>query len=450
LLKNVLRALLGAVAVLALAATTASAEPLHILAGGRTAQPPTLQYCQTKYGIDCYGPPQIEQAYNMKPLYRAGLNGAGKTIVIVDSYGSPTIQSDLQTFDQAYGLPAPPHFDIITPDGPVTQNENDPTTQGWGYETTLDVEYAHTMAPGANILLVETPVAETEGIVGIPQMVEAENYVIDHHLGDVITQSWGATEQTFTSPQQLLGQRSAYLNALAHDVSVLASSGDTGAANYEFDGSDLYPFPTIGWPASDPLVTAVGGLQLHLNQYGVRTQPDNVWNDPASVCSQPCAGGGGLSSVFGRPFYQDRVRYVVGDRRGMPDVSLNAAVSSAVNIYLSFVPNMPGFWQPIAGTSEASPLFSGIVAVADQAAHHDLGLLNPRLYGLGDGFLSPINDITRGNNTVTWVQPSTGQTITVQGYNATRGYDLASGLGEPNGAALVLALAGFQRGYLRR
>ncbi len=452
MLKRALLALLGAVITMALAATAASAEPFHILAGGRTAQPPPLAFCEANYGIACYGAPQIEQAYDMKPLYRAGLTGAGKTIIIVDSFGSPTIQSDLQTFDQAYNLPAPPHFDIITPDGPVTQDENDPTgtTQGWGEETTLDVEYSHTMAPGANIVLVETPVAETEGIVGIPEIVDAENYVINHHLGDVISQSFGATEQTFTSPQQLLGQRSAYLNALAHNVSVLASTGDTGAANYEFDGSDLYPFPAIGWPASDPLVTAVGGLQLHLDDNGFRTQPDNVWNDPASVCSQPCAGSGGLSSVFGRPFYQDRVRYVVDGRRGIPDVSLNAAVSSAVNIYLSFLPNTPGFWTPIAGTSEASPLLSGIVAVADQAARHDLGLLNPRLYRLGDRFLSPIRDITLGNNTVTWVQPSTGQTITVQGYNATRGYDLASGLGEPDGAGLVLALAGFRQDHLRR
>jgi subtilase family serine protease len=452
LLKRVFLTLLGAITAMALAATTASAEPFHILVGGHTAQPPTLSYCESNYGIECFGPPQIEQAYDMKPLYRAGLTGAGKTIVLVDSYGSPTIQSDLHVFDQAYGLPDPPHFDIITPDGPVDQNENDPTgtVQGWGEETTLDVEYSHAMAPGANILLVETPVAETEGIVGIPQMVEAENYVVDHHLGDVISQSWGATEQTFTSPQQLLGQRSAYINAAAHGVSVLASAGDTGAADYEFDGSDLYPFPAINWPASDPLVTAVGGLQLHLDNNGNRTQPDNVWNDTDPPCGQqPCAGGGGVSSVFGRPFYQDGVRYVVGDRRGMPDVSLNAAVSSAVNIYLSFLPNTPGFWTPIAGTSEASPLFSGMVAVADQAAHHDLGLLNPRLYQLGDSWFSPINDITLGNNTATWVQPSTGKQITVKGYNATRGYDLSSGLGSPDGAALVFALAGFRQDVRR-
>jgi len=440
-------ALVGALVVSAIAAGGASAAPYHVLVGGHFTQPPTIAQCEEAFGIDCYGPPQIQQAYDMKPLYRAGLNGAGKTIVIVDAFGSPTIQQDLQSFDQEYGLQAPPSFQIITPDGPV--NQNDPDAFGWGVETSLDVEYAHTMAPGANILLVETPVAETEGITGFPEIVEAENYVIDHHMGDVITQSFGATEQTFASSQQLLRQRSAYFNALVHRVTVLASTGDTGAANYELDGTDLYPFPTVGWPASDPLVTGVGGLQLHLDENGFRTQPDNVWNDPASICTQPCAGSGGLSSVFNRPFFQNGVARAVGRQRGIPDVSLNAAVSSAVNVFLSFDGLPAGFYQ-IAGTSEASPLFSGIVAVADQAARHDLGWLNPRLYALGDGPFSPIGDITRGNTTVTFTEPSTGQTITVHGSDATRGYDVASGLGEPDGARLVAALAGFRAGGGRR
>ncbi len=440
-----LLALLAASAIFAFSAAAASAAPYHILLPGQFPQPPTIAQCESLYGIECYGAPQIEQAYHMKPLYRAGLTGAGKTIVIVDSFGSPTIQHDLQTFDQTYNLPAPPSFNIITPDGPV--NHNDPAALGWAEETSLDVEYSHAMAPGANILLVETPVAETEGITGFPQIVQAENYVIDHHLGDVITQSFGATEQTFSSPQQLYSQRSAYINAALHRVTVLASTGDTGATNYMLDGLNYYTYPVVGWPASDPLVTGVGGLQLHLDNYGNRIAPDNVWNDPTPPCgSQPCAGSGGKSADFGRPFYQNGVARVVGSQRGVPDVSLSAAVSGSVDIYMS-EPGLTPDWYPIAGTSEASPLFSGLVAVADQAAHHDLGLLNPRLYGIGDGPFSGITDITRGNNTVTFVQPSTGQTITVQGYNAMPGYDLASGLGSPNGALFVARLAGYRYGF---
>ena len=302
------------------------------------------------------------------------------------------------------------------------------------------------MAPGANILLVETPVAETEGIVGIPQMVEAENYVIDHHLGDVISQSWGATEQTFTSPQQLLGQRSAYLNALAHNVSVLASSGDTGATNYEFDGSDLYPFPAIGWPASDPLVTAVGGLQLHLNNSGFRTQPDNVWNDPAPPCSgQPCAGSGGLSSVFSRPFYQDGVRYVVDGRRGIPDVSLNAAVSSAVNIYLSFSPTRRAFGRrsparvrPRRCSRESWP--SPTRRHATTSGGSTRGSTRSATAG------SRRSTTSRGATTRSrGSSRAPARRSRCTGYNATPGYDLASGLGDPDGARLVAALAGFRQ-----
>lgn len=451
--RTVCLALVAACALLTLGVASASATPYHILLPGQFPQPPTSADCTAAFGVEigCYGAPQMEQAYDMRPLYNAGLTGRGKTIVIVDAFGSPTIVNDLKVFDQTFHLPAPPSFNIITPDGPVDQTN--PAALGWGEETSLDVEYAHTMAPGANILLVETPVAETEGITGFPQIVEAENYVIDHHLGDVITQSFGATEQTFSSPAQLYSQRSAYINAAKHNISVLASSGDTGAANYQLDGTDFFTVPTVGWPASDPLVTGVGGLELQLNNFGNRIAPDRVWNDTLPICGPPCAGSGGLSSVFGRPSYQDSVAGVVGNSRGVPDVSLSAAVSGSVDVYMT-IPGLPGLpndnWYPIAGTSEASPLFSGIVAIADQAARHDLGLLNPALYQLGDGFSSGIKDITLGNNTVTFTQPSSGQTITVQGYNATRGYDLASGLGEPDGARLVAQLAGFRLGYTRR
>ena len=125
--------------------------------------------------------------------------------MLVDSFGSPTIKSDLSTFDQAYGLPAPPSFKIIQPAGKVPPfNPNNSGQVNWGVETSLDVEYSHAMAPGANILLVETPVNETEGVQGFPQMMNAESYVINHHLGDVISQSFAATEETFPSPQSIL------------------------------------------------------------------------------------------------------------------------------------------------------------------------------------------------------------------------------------------------------
>jgi subtilase family serine protease len=430
------------IALLLCGTGTAVARPFHILFPGHFAQPPTTAQCETLFGIACYGPGQLQQAYNMKPLYRAGLTGRGKTIVIVDSFGSPTIQDDLATFDQAYGLPAP-SLRIIQPAGPVPAF--DPTNSemaNWAVEASLDVEYSHAMAPGANILLVETPVSETEGTVGFPQIVKAENFVINHNLGDVISQSFGATEETFPSAQSIFALRGAYLNAAAHDVTVLGASGDGGATDATSDTTDYYPFRVNSWPSSDPLVTSVGGTQLHLDANGFRTAPDNVWNDQA-LFQSPAAGGGGVSAVFSRPFYQNGVAGIVARSRGTPDVSMSAAVDGGANVYWSFAGAGPPGWNLVGGTSEASPLFSGVVAVADQAAGHRLGLLNPSLYALGDQGRSGLTDITSGDNTVSGnnVTQFPGP-FTVIGFDAVPGYDLSSGLGTANGRRLVSQLSG--------
>jgi hypothetical protein len=172
----VIRALSCALFLSVCGAATASADPFHTQFPGRFAQPPTTQQCEAAIQIACYGPTQYQQAYDMNPLYSNGLTGKGKTIVIVDSFGSPTIQNDLATFDQAYGLPAPPSLKVIAPEGaiPPFDGSAGSVQSNWGVETSLDVEYAHAMAPGANILLVETPVAETEGTVGLPQMMDAD------------------------------------------------------------------------------------------------------------------------------------------------------------------------------------------------------------------------------------------------------------------------------------
>jgi subtilase family serine protease len=442
-------------ALLICAAGSAIAAPYHLFLPHRFAQPPTTADCESQFGIACYQPFQLQQAYNMKPLYRAGLTGTGKTIVLVDSYGSPTIQSDLATFDRETNLPPPPSFKIIQPAGAVPPYDpNNYDMGGWGFETSLDVEYAHAMAPGANILLVETPVDETLGVQGFPQMIEAENYVIDHRLGDVISQSFGATEQTFPSKFSIRALRSAYFNALIHRVTVLSASGDGGATDASaYDPStgavNYYPFRVDSWPSSDPLVTSVGGTQLHLDANGNRTAPDNVWNDTA-LFDGPASGGGGVSTVFGRPTFQNGVTRLVGSARGNPDLSMSAAVDGGVVVYLGYTNTAYGVspgWYIVGGTSEATPVFSGIVAITDQAAHHDLGWLNPRLYALRNGSRSGIADITAGNNSVSGTQqlpPVAGQTFSVQGFDAVTGYDLASGLGTADAARLVAALAGFR------
>ena len=130
--------------------------------------------------------------------------------------------------------------------------------------------------------------------------------------------------------------------------------------------------------------------------------------------------------------------YAVGNSRGVPDVSMSGACNGAVDTYHSFGGQTPG-WYPVFGTSEATPLFSGIVALADQVAHHRLGLINPYLYELSAAHAPGIVDITKGSNTVSFVQ--NGKTFTLHGYQATPGYNLVTGIGTINAARFIPQLA---------
>jgi subtilase family serine protease len=391
--------------------------------------------CQAQLGIACYSPLQYRVAYNLNSLYKRGITGAGRTIVIVDSFGSPTIANDLHVFDQQWGFPDP-HLQVMKFGNVPPYDPTNSDMVGWAFETTLDVEYAHAIAPGAKIVLAETPVSEVEGTSGLPEMMNAEKSLIDRGIGDVITQSFGATENTFPGFSSgdfssLLNLRYAFKDALAHRVTVLAASGDNGATDFESDASTLYPYRVNSWPSSDPLVTSVGGTMLNLDNSGNRLSPDVVWNDGFG------AGGGGVSGVFKRPVYQNVVTKDVGKKRGTPDISMSAAVNGAAWVYTSFGGEPVG-WHLVGGTSEASPIFSGIVALADQVAHHRLGLLNPGLYLLGvlsqhGSHGTGIVDVTSGNNSFGGVT----------GFTAKAGYDLASGWGTIDAAKFVPALARF-------
>jgi subtilase family serine protease len=448
----------GVIAVAGCSATATSAPtsagaPTSITTPGAidptSTATPSQAHCEANFSAQCLTPEQVETAYNLRPLYARGITGKGETIVIVDSFGSPTISHDLTVFDQQFKLPAPPSFTIITPDGKTPAwDANDSDMTGWGGETTLDVEYAHSVAPGANILLVETPVSETEGVTGFPQIVEAENYVIKHHLGDVISQSFEATEQTFSGGLAQIDQyhlRSAYQRAAGEKdgPTVLAAVGDTGAADVELDGSTYYTYPVTSWPDSDPLVTGVGGTELVAGQGGTFTSV--AWNDTYNPHigngTNPSAGGGGRSVLFTRPSFQNSVANVVGAARGVPDVSMSGSCSAPVFTYQSFPQSgTPAGWYPSCGTSEATPEFAGIVALADQVAGHALGVINPTLYKLAAEKAPGLVPVTAGNNTVTFVQD--GKTTTVKGFNARAGYSLVDGVGTVNGWYLAYELAG--------
>jgi subtilase family serine protease len=231
---------------------------------------------------------------------------------------------------------------------------------------------------------------------------------------------------------------------------VLAATGDDGATDVGLNQVTFYTHRVVDWPPSDPLVTAVGGTQLHLGAAGNHTSPDTVWNDTYNRAQNelgygdagpnPDATNGGVSVIFTRPWYQNGVASVVGNARGVPDITMSAACNGAIQNYQSY-PGSPAGWYLSCGTSEATPLFAGIVALADQVAGHPLGLINPALYAMKATNAPGLVPVTSGNNTVTFTQNH--HTYTVVGYQAGPGYNLASGLGTVNAALFVPALAAY-------
>ena len=411
-------------------------------------------------GRRCFTPTSIRNSYNLGPLYAQGLTGRGQTIVLVDSFGSATIRSDLNNFNTQFGLPhlcgetgvtctaGMPTFDTLsiqgTPPATVPPPSNGTGQEAhnlWALEVALDVEWAHSVAPGANILLVTTPTAETLGVQGFPQMMNAEQFVIDHHLGSVISQSFGAAEESFASFQSLQNLRDAFIAAQAAGITVLASSGDFGTANINKEPVKTpatIPFPTVIWPASDPLVTSVGGTYLCTNPntgVGVDTA------DPPTNCQLTAnptaarevgwiAAGGGFSHVFGVPTFQTGALPSGSTGRGVPDVGYQASSRTGVLVYDTDEPGGGG-WFVVGGTSSGSPQWAGIVAIADQLNGGPLGFINPALYKIGASparYAKDFFDVTTGKNQL---DP------TIPGFSATKGWDAVTGLGTPNATYLV-------------
>jgi subtilase family serine protease len=439
---------------LAASAVQVTVRPSAIrLAGAPTRGPETTAECEKAQGIACFSPDQLRAAYRLPALYAKGVTGKGVTIMIVDSFGSPTIRADLAAFDRQFGYPAPPKFTVIAPVGKIPAFKPGSTDMAnWAGETTLDVEYAHALAPGANILLVETPVSETEGVTGFPQIVRAEEYALAHYQVGVISQSFSATEETFGGYAQLDPLRGAYKDADRRHVTVLAASGDAGATDYQSNEVGYYARRVTSWPDSDPLVTGVGGTQLRPHGAGYAWVAWNDTYDPAwtmyakgSTDPTPAASGGGTSEFFGRPSYQDGVKAVTGAHRGVPDIAMSAACDGSVPVYSSYQPGQVG-WSLTCGTSEATPEFAAVVALADQVVGHPLGLVNPALYRLAARHAPGIVDVTSGSNTVSY-DPGSGdkgtasKPVTVKGYPADKGYDLVTGVGTVNASQLVYELA---------
>jgi subtilase family serine protease len=384
-----------------------------------------------------YDPVQLRRAYDLFPLYAEGVDGRGTTIGIVDVYGIPTIRSELAGFDRQFGIPPPPSFKIVEPTGRVpTFNVENPEMRAWGFETTIDVEAAHLVAPGASIVLALTGVDEVEGTSGFPQIVAAEKYLISRHV-DVISQSFGATEETFPDSASLLALRGAFIEAARSKVTMVAASGDNGVSDSRLDVSKYYDRRVVIWPASDPLVTAVGGTEIFVNGAGRATASPRAWGELSG--SVPTGGGGGISKIFARPKWQSGVAAVVGSHRGLPDISMDASCSSGVKLFLRYPKSAPLEVEG-CGTSLAAPLFAGIVALAAQLRGSGLGPINAKLYSMGADHAAGIVAIERGANSVD-VSVNGGKRV-LTGYHATGGYNLATGWGTIDAAKFVPELAG--------
>ncbi len=405
--------------------------------GVSMAAPPTDTACQRIYagsGIrQCFTPRNVRTAYGVNRLVTAKHEGKGQTIVIVDSFGSPTIASDLRTFDRGYKLVNPPSLRVISPLGRVKFDPNSTAQTGWAAETTLDVEWSHAMAPLASIVVLTSPVNETEGTIGLGDFLKLEQYAFDHKLGQIISQSWAATENTLetSAGRKLVAEfERFYARADRHRFTILGSTGDTGTQNASNpSGSHTYPTPTVNFPSSSPLITAVGGTSLATTRSGHWTAED-VWNDGPGGG----AGGGGISRLFAEPSYQRSlpasVQSQLGGHRGLPDVSWNASPKTAILVYSSFLGAGASGYSPIGGTSEGAPQWAGLVADVNQARGNPIGFMNPALYHLASPDGTYLHDIVKGTNAYGGVR----------GYTATRGWDPASGLGTPRSGQLATAL----------
>ena len=304
--------------------------------------------CPAEIGPDvCRTPYDMRVAYGVQSLIERGFTGKGQTIVDIVSYGSPTLQQDMDVFDKQFGLP-PITIKVLSPLGTVPFNPAVKDMPGWAGETELDVQIIHAIAPDAAIVVLTSPVDETEGTAGLPEFRQLEQYAVKNHLGNIISQSFGASEVTLNDAagQQEIQKWDAFFKQATtqQGITFFASSGDGGATDYaDLKMTKLSPTPTTSFPTDDPWVASVGGTTLHRN--GTAFQ-ESAWS----------MSGGGFSSFFTTPSYQQTlpasVQNLLKHRRGVPDIAGNADPNTGLAIYTG------GGWTLGGGTSASAPLWA--------------------------------------------------------------------------------------------
>lgn len=455
----------------------------------------------------CYTPQQIRAAYGVDSVPSVTVNGTtepnygqGQTIVLVDSYGSPTAAADLRHFHDTFfpNLPAPDFQQVFPQGNPQYHNTCNSNGQsgpcaaaGWSGEATLDIEWAYSIAPEAHLILLAVPPAETEGVQGFPNLFKAiSGEIAATPPGTVFSMSFAVTEQTFggAAASQTAKFDQVFKQGLAKRDNFFAAAGDNGtynSAKQHKDGTS-YPSPTAQWPATSPYVVAVGGTQL---QDGWTWNPSSndaftssggfnpdywAWNDGGNsqaVWNESWAQigtGGGASVIYPRPSWQQGVDPGYGDHRLVPDTAWNAAVNGGVDVYITAYPafncgNTTGCWSVYGGTSAATPQTAALVALANAArsaaGKRPIGFLDPILYnGVGSADYTDIVPQHYGSAPKSFagsevgvsgpVSKSVGDLVDNQmwqvptaGYATTSGYDATTGWGVPNGGPFVSALA---------
>jgi subtilase family serine protease len=385
----------------------------------------------------CYAPKQFRMAYGIQPLLNRGIDGRGRTVVVLDpgvpslTLGATVIQQDLSQYESRFSIPVA-SLEV------VSRSPASPSAALASPEELLDVEMIHAIAPGARIrvLLVEGASAGTAA-AAVTAVIRTLNYAVTHNLGDVISLSVGIGEHCVAAAQ-VTALHSLLRVARDRHITVFASSGDLGAASGQCGVASKLVRGVV-LPSSDPLVTAVGGTRLVANPGTGRYGQETVWNTPPKPGAIgrrefSAAPGGGASNLFSRPGYQDGIAGI-GRRRGVPDVAADADAKTGLAL-LAFRRGQDHILAG-GGTSAATPLWAAIAALADQYAGRRLGFLNASLYRVGRSarYHAAFHDIIQGDSTV--LSPL----ARIPGYHATRGWDPVTGWGSPNAEVLVPLLA---------
>jgi subtilase family serine protease len=386
-------------------AVPASAGPGPLSCGPPHVLPQTL----------CYSPQAYEVAYGVAPLLRRGIDGRGETVAMPELANTPSasftdIRQDLAKFDSRFGLP-PARLRVVNT---IARSK---TPYVAGTEEVEDTEMVHAIAPSATLDVILVPQNAGSSSASLAAAV-TKVVLAGVSLHAAVISISASDGEDFLSRAEVAEMHAALQQARDHHVTVVASSGDTGAI------SDGGPPRQVSLPASDPLVLAVGGTTLDASRPSGAYHGEMAWNADTD------ASGGGYSRVFSRPAYQDGVARI-GAARGVPDVAANADSSTAMALVFT------GGLLPAQGTSAATPLWAGVIALADQAAGRPLGFVNPAMYRIarGPAYHRAFHDVVTGDNSVLW------PTGIVVGYNAGAGWDPVTGWGSPNAQFLVPLLA---------